>query len=319
MGSNVLYVDLNGHKPLPDASVLRVAGNGADLMSVTDQKSAIAVLSTAKDLEIVVCNCPDPEVFAAAKALNPKMNTVLVTENTMEQYSKHLDGKEDVLIDHVIANRAPAPWTINELRVTLQKIIRRDLFGIEKYLAPATPVHELIVKGSADRETYNGAVMNFAEENRLGQYMAKLVFGITEELLMNAIYDAPVAGGKHHYGELPRTSAVVLAPNEYSKLNYGSDGSVFAISVSDPFGALKREKLFQYLKKVLRRQDSANLIDTKKGGAGLGLFKILYSSHSLICNVKENERTEVMALIDVQHQVRDFSKMARSVHYFQLF
>jgi hypothetical protein len=318
MDSNVLYIDLNGHKPLPDASVLRVAGNGAEIMSVTDQKSALAVLSTSKDLDTIVCNCADPEIFEAAKSIGPHVNTVLVTENTMEQYSKLLGGKEDVLIDHVIANRSPSPWTINELRVTLQKIIRKDIFGIHKYLAPATPVHELTVKGSADRESYNSAVMNFAEENRLGQYMAKLVFGITEELLMNAIYDAPVAGGRHHYGELPRTSAVSLAPNEYAKLSYGSDGAVFAISVADPFGALKREKLFQYLKKVLRRQDSANLIDTKKGGAGLGLFKILYSSHSLICNVRQDEITEVMALIDVQHQVRDFSKMARSVHYFSV-
>lgn len=318
MSSHVLFVDLNGHKPLPDASVLRVAGNGAEIMSVTDQKSAIAVLTTSKDLNIIVCNCADPEIFDAARAISPKMNTILVTENTMEQYSKMLGGREDILIDHVIANRSPAPWTINEIRVTLQKIIRKDIFGISKYLAPSTPVHELIVKGSADRETYNSAVMHFAEENRLGQYMAKLVFGITEELMMNAIYDAPVAGGRHHYGELPRTSAVVLVPEEYSKLQYGSDGAVFAIAVADPFGALKREKLFQYLKKVLRRQDSANLIDTKKGGAGLGLFKILYSSHSLICNVQENKVTEVMALIDVQHQVRDFSKMARSVHYFSV-
>ena len=158
--------------------------------------------------------------------------------------------------------------------------------------------------------------MTFAEDNRLGQYTSKLVFGITEELLMNAIYDAPVAGGKLHYAELPRTSPIVLQPDEYGKLTFGCDGSVFAISVADPFGALKREKLFQYLKKVLRRSDSANLIDTKKGGAGLGLFKILYSSHALICNVDPGRKTEVIALIDIQHQVRDFSKMARSVHYF---
>jgi hypothetical protein len=36
----------------------------------------------------------------------------------------------------------------------------------------------------------------------------------------------------------------------------------------------------------------------------------------LICNVDAEKQTEVMALIDIQHQVRDFSKMARSVHFF---
>ena len=318
MTQRVLYVDIPGRKPLPEASVLRVAGTGAEIVGVTDPQSAAAVLRTTANVDIMVANCPDPDVFRLARETQPPMRTVLVTESTMEQYSRLLGGAEDVLVDHVIANRIPGQWTINELRVTVQKILRKDIFGVAKYLAPATPVQELTVKGSNDREAFNTMVMNFAEENRLGQYMAKLVFGITEELLMNAIYDAPVAGGRHHYGELPRTTSVELRPSEYSKLYYGCDGSVFGISVIDPFGALKREKLFQYLKKVLRRTDSTNLIDTKKGGAGLGLFKILYSSHSLICNVDAGKQTEVMALIDIQHQVRDFSKMARSVHYFSV-
>lgn len=314
----VLYVDIPGKKPLPEASVLRVAGTGAEIIGVTDARSAVAVLRTTTPIDILVCNSPASEVFSAARELTPSTRTILVTENTMEQYSKLLGGAEDVLVDHVVANRIPLTWTINELRVTIQKILRKDIFGVEKYLAPATPIQELIVKGSADRESFNTKVMNFAEDNRLGQYMAKLVFGITEELLMNAIYDAPVAGGRHHYGDLPRTTSVELRPSEYSRLHFGCDGSVFGIAVADPFGALTRQKLFQYLKKVLRRTDSSNLIDTKKGGAGLGLFKILYSSHSLICNVEANKQTEVMALIDIQHQVRDFSKMARSVHYFEM-
>lgn len=314
----VLYIDVPGRKPLPEASVLRVAGTNAEIAGVTDPSSAIAVIKTTAPIDVMVCNSAEPEIFDAARQMQPLMKTVLVTENTMEQYSRALLGREDVLVDHVIANRIPTHWTINELRVTVQKILRGDIFGIGKYLAPATPIQELVVKGSADREAYNTLVMNFAEENRLGQYMAKLVFGITEELLMNAIYDAPVAGGRHHYGELPRTTSVELRENEYSRLTYGCDGSVFGISVADPFGALTRQKLFQYLKKVLRRGDSTNLIDTKKGGAGLGLFKILYSSHSLICNVTPQKQTEVMALIDIQHQVRDFSKMARSVHYFEV-
>lgn len=316
MSKLVLYIDIPGRKPLPEAAVLRVAGTSAEILGVTDPQSAMAVIRTTTPIDIIVCNCPDPEIFSLARQLQPQLKTVLVTESTMEQYSKQLLGKEDTLIDHVIANRIPTHWTINELRVTVQKILRKDIFGIDKYLAPATPIQELTVKGSTDREAFNTMVMDFAEENRLGQYMAKLVFGITEELLMNAIYDAPVAGGHHHYGELPRTTSVELRPSEYSKLYFGCDGSVFGIAVSDPFGALTREKLFQYLKKVLRRSDSTNLIDTKKGGAGLGIFKILYSSHALIVNVDPHKRTEVMALIDIQHQVRDFSKMARSVHFF---
>ena len=316
MQKSVLYIDAVGRKPLPDASILRVAASRAEITCVTDVQTAMIVLRSLKTVDVLVTNTPDLPLLTLLKQLHPAAHAVLVTEETMEQYSQALSGQEDTLMAHVIAHRTPGGWTTNELRVTVQKLLRLDLFGIAKYLAAGTQVCERPVTGSADREALNSLVMTFAEDNRLGQYTSKLVFGITEELLMNAIYDAPVAGGKLHYAELPRSSAIVLQEAEYGRLSFGCDGSVFAIAVTDPFGALTRDKLFQYLKKVLRRTDSANLIDTKKGGAGLGLFKILYSSHALICNVRPQVETEVMALIDLQHQVRDFSKMARSVHYF---
>jgi len=39
-------------------------------------------------------------------------------------------------------------------------------------------------------------------------------------------------------------------------------------------------------------------------------------NNSLVCNVCPGKRTEVMALIDIGHQVRDFSKTVRSINYF---
>ncbi|MEN9834258.1 MAG: hypothetical protein RL011_451 [Pseudomonadota bacterium] len=317
MSAHVVYIDVAGRKPLPDVAVLRVAANNAQVTCVSDAHAAAAVINADQPISILVINYPDPGILRLARRRYPAVHTILVTEETMEQYSVALEGAEGELVDHLVANRSPAEWTINELRVTVQKLLRNDLFGIAKYLSPATTVHELTVHGSADREPYNSQVMTYAEDYRLGQYMSKLVFGITEELMMNAIYDAPIAGGKLHYAERPRTAPVELEASEFATLSYGCDGMIFAIGMADPFGALTREKLFQYLKKVLRRTDSSNLIDTKKSGAGLGLFKILYSSHALVCNIKPKVCTEVIALIDLQHQVRDFSKMPRSVHYFE--
>ena len=316
MATTVLYVDVAGRKALPEPSVLRVAAASTDISCVTDLQTALMALRSLPQLDILVTNTPDLELLRLLHMSHPAAHAVLVTEDTMERYSAALEGQEDVLVGHIIASHTACEWTINELRVTLQKLLRADLFGIDKYLASGTQLQSRQVTGSGDRDRLNALVMGFAEDSRLGQYTSKLVFGITEELLMNAIYDAPVAGGKVHYAELPRTAQVQLQPEEFGALTFGCDGSIFAISVADPFGALTREKLFTYLKKVLRRNDSAGLIDTKKGGAGLGLFKILYSSHALICNVDPGRKTEVIALIDIQQQVRDFSKMARSVHFF---
>jgi hypothetical protein len=133
---------------------------------------------------------------------------------------------------------------------------------------------------------------------------------------MNAIYDAPVAGGRTHYDNIERTIHRDLATDEHSFLRYGTDGKTLALSIQDPFGAFKRDKWWQYTRKILKRDDADGLIDTKKGGAGLGIFKMLYSSHGVICNVNPGKMTEVIVLIDLVHPVRDFGVMPRSIHYF---
>ncbi len=313
--NRICFIDLPGFSPLPNRFILNTIVDSPSTANAGTLVAARQLLTTAA-WDIVVTNAPNKEIFATVREKHHHATTILLTDASMEKYSVSLDGKEDILLDHVIANRHPQQWTINELRVTLKKMITGDIFGIEKYLTPETPVYEHGVTKSADRDTYNKLVMRFSEEAGLSQHLAKLIFGITEELLMNAIYDAPVANNSSYYHELPRTTPIELKPHEYSYLTYGYDCSTFAVSVRDPFGALRRDKFFQYLKKVIARGDASNLIDTKKGGAGLGLFKILYSSHSLVCNIRPNKITEVIALIDVQQQIRDFSKMARSVHYF---
>ena len=284
--------------------------------SVTDESAALALIGTQKPFDIVVCNAPHAGIFEAVRAKKNKTTTVLVTERPIRQYSDDLAQKEHILIDHIIANRGTAGWTTHQLRITLQKILTRDIFGMEKYLIPGTMVHRTKIRGSQDRDPHNNAVMQYAEDRHLGQYTAKMVFGITEELLMNAIYDAPIAAGIEEYSAMARTETFHLKPHEQGELTYACDDSLFIIAVSDPFGALNKGILLSYIKKVLRRNDSTGLIDTKKGGAGLGFFKILYSSNALICNVQPGEKTEIRAILDIREHLRDFAIMPRSIHYF---
>jgi hypothetical protein len=316
MKKSALYIDLGGYMPLPSGEALSLITHQATVDCVTDERAALEALTNTSEYHVIVSNAPILLVFTEARARHPKASTILVTDSPMKTYSAALDDREDQLVDHVIANRTRESWTVHELRITVQKLLTRDIFGIEKYLAPGTKVHESCIKGSNDRDVYNKAVMTFVSNCKLGQHTAKMAFGISEELLMNMIYDAPAAAGIEHYAQLPRTASINLEPHEFGALTYGCDGRILAIGASDPFGALSRAKLFQYLRKVLKRDDSQHLIDSKKGGAGLGLFKILYSSHGIVCNVAKKKRTEIMAIIDVEEQLRDFSTMARSIHFF---
>ncbi len=316
MNAAILFVDCSGYKSLPPVEALRIIAGDSQVESVTSAKAAIKVFEHHARVDILVTNSPDFAMLGKYRRHNPKGQTILVTELPMKAYSQLLQNLEEKLLDHVVANKGPHVWTIQELRITMRKILTGDVFGIDKYLAPHTIVHRELVRGSAEREELNMKVMRFAEACHLGQHAARMAFGITEELLMNTVYDAPAAGGVARFQNVAQTHAIVLEPSEFGELSFACDGQTLAISTVDPFGALKKETLFAYLKKVLKREDSVGLIDQKLGGAGLGLFKILYSSHGIVCNVSAGQRTEIMALIDLNDQLRDFSTMARSIHYF---
>ncbi|MBC7530415.1 MAG: hypothetical protein H7318_02490 [Oligoflexus sp.] len=316
MTATALFADSGGYKPLPTIEALRVVASGHQLESVTDSRAAVLILKQRSEIDLLVSNAPDFELFTQFRALHPKGESILVTDLAMKNYSALLQGQEANLIDHIIVNKGRENWTVNQLRVTLAKIRTKDIFGIDKYLAPHTPIHKEVIRSSAEREGLNLKVQRFAEACHLGQHISRVAFGITEELLMNAIYDAPAAAGIARFQNIDQMNSIVLQPEEYGELSYACDGQILAISSSDPFGTLKKTTLLTYLKKVLRREDGEGLIDDKKSGAGLGLFKILYSSHGIVCNVSLGKRTEIMALIDINDPLRDFATLARSIHYF---
>jgi hypothetical protein len=313
--SAVLIVEVPGRKSIGTATALMVATQGWRTISLSSTAQALEAIACSTDLKVVISNDPDLTLFEAAR-LHPGLKTVLVTDLPMHEYARFLLGKDVELLDHIVANLDPE-WTSTDLAITLQKILNKKFFGIEQYLSPESAIQSHTVRGSGDRDTLNKIVQEWVDACGVGKNISRLAHGICEELLMNAIYDAPVAGGRTHYEQLERTSKRELTPDEWSTLRFGMNDRLFAIAVTDPFGAFLREKWFSYLRKALKRDDTNNLIDTKKGGAGLGLFKMLYSSHGVVCNVDQGQRTEVIVLININIPVRDFIHMPRSIHYFK--
>ncbi|MBI2603112.1 MAG: hypothetical protein HYW48_08650 [Deltaproteobacteria bacterium] len=309
MKPSILFVDLAGYKKIPPLSFLKICASGLEVLSVSNTMSALKVIKNRNDLMILLSNAPDLQLFAEFFRYHPNGKSCLLTDLPMARYSESLGSHEEKYVDHIIANRAPSPWTYNELRISLQKMIRQDLFGIEKYLLPST---EIFIKPIADtvRTELTQGVIAFVQSKKVGTQLPNRAASITEELVMNALYDAPPLsnGSVDPKVELPQ--------NQRSQLSYGFDGSVLAIGVRDPFGSLRKETIFKYLKKALPNTRPKDLIDSKKEGAGLGLYSILYNSHALVCNSDPERATEVIALIDVNYKVRDYRKAAKSIHFF---
>jgi len=137
---------------------------------------------------------------------------------------------------------------------------------------------------------------------------------VVEELLMNAIYDAPVdAEGKELYNHLLRTEPVVLKPEEQGTLSYACDGLLLAVSVEDPFGALDRQTILDYLQSCY--EGKAGTLNQSKGGAGRGLFQIMETADLVVMNVNPHLKTEVIAIINIDPN-KPKTDQTTSFHYF---
>jgi hypothetical protein len=121
-----------------------------------------------------------------------------------------------------------------ELVVTSGKLASGDFFGLEKYLAWGVRVHAREVGNYEEKRAALGAVTQSARDAGGRRSTVARIESVVDELLMNAMYDAPAAAR----GDAPRLPTDVLervaAP---ALLRWASDGRHFAVSVEDRFGA----------------------------------------------------------------------------------
>lgn len=173
---------------------------------------------------------------------------------------------------------------------------------------------------SADRDQSVRAVELVAMRFGIARRLAAAAADAAHELLMNAMYDAPVdASGTARYA-IDRRADISLEEHEVPTLQLTVDSSHLALDIIDPFGRLARSKLFGG---ILRGRSGAvatqanSVLDMSEGGAGLGIFNLYNSSAILRVEVVPGRRTMVSWLIDRSVNVRTQRSMPRSVYYIQ--
>ena len=180
--------------------------------------------------------------------------------------------------------------------VTAQKLLTGDIFGIEKYLPLGTAVHYARLRDHEGRGKAIDTVLGFAEESKMRRQVRNAIGSVCEELLMNALYDAPVdEDGKQLFADIdPHDRTQTRSPRPVS-IRYAATEDVFAVAVRDRFGRLAKNTILSYIDKCIT---SPSQIDRKTYGAGLGLYLIANAAASYVVNVAYGIATEVVCTFD---------------------
>ncbi len=185
------------------------------------------------------------------------------------------------------------------LAASVSKLLYGDLFGLEKVMTWGVRVYSSLVGDYNEKSMAIASVGDFAQAMGVRRKYREQIDQCIDEMLMNALYDAPVDGdGKPLFADVPVRERVLLKSNEKAVLQYACDGDRFAVSVRDSFGSLQKSTVLAYLDKCLHATGSEQ-IDRKAGGAGLGLYLIANAATEIHFHIFEGSATEVVCSFDL--------------------
>lgn len=188
-----------------------------------------------------------------------------------------------------------------------------DPFGAGRYLPEGSALQAITLRKSSERSAATEAVNNVFLKRGVPSRLASLVAQGADELLMNAIFDAPTRqqGGEtvHYRKSTPRTEAFPLSFSEQIRLEIGSCPGYIALSVADQFGSLDKQVVLGFIRKDY--QKSQYRVRQGDPGAGLGIYGMLHSGLSLLFISKPGVKTEVVLFFPVIENFKAFRSTFR--------
>jgi hypothetical protein len=210
--------------------------------------------------------------------------------------------------EHVVAQ--PMPLLAEELLATAQKLIRRDLFGLEKYMAWGAEVRSYALDDTRDRDAAVAELARDVVSVGVPDRVGSLVSVIADELIANAMYVAPLddRGTRFRVHE-PRDQARTLSGRDAVTVRWATDARYLAIEVRDSWGTLDVADVTTKLAAGGNQVSGA-------GEGGMGLSLAYACSHQFVINAAPHAMTEVIALVDMRYKPTELARAA-SFHAFR--
>jgi|GEM_PF-2197095 len=195
---------------------------------------------------------------------------------------------------------------------------RSDPSELSHYLAPRaddeSAVQKIMIRKSAHRRAAADAIVTLVDKRGIHPRLAALAAQAVDELLMNAIFNAPVSPEGNTYRRLmDRATAFDLSERETVTLEMGVSPGYVVVSVSDQFGSLQKKAALSFIRKDYQRLDYK--MRTNEPGAGLGIYGMVQSGLSLLFLTRAGIQTKVVVFVPQLKNFRDFRDSFRFVSF----
>jgi hypothetical protein len=240
----------------------------------------------------------------------PKMRAILYTGEALDRHlAKALE--EPRLVALMGRPSFEVPPREDDLLHVSRRTIVDETAPFEAHLAWGSTGFAYSLTDARERDQAVKEVIAFVAKLGAPKRVGEMLGELAHELLMNALYDAPVDEQGHPRYAHDRKAEIKLDAADAAVLRVGSDGVRIAIEVQDRFGRLERKHVFGGLVRALK----SGQMDTGGGGAGLGMMVAYRSTTALFYDVVRGTRTRVTGLFDLDLNLREFRTLPKTIHF----
>lgn len=275
---------------------LSLGGTGAILDQAFSWEEAESLLNQG-DYALVILDQEFLGSLVQAQKLHPHGSYLAILDGHIQDHLEHFEGLDENL--RFFFRSADKKSQIQNMLGAVTKILTNHHFGLEPYTGFGVEVRQERIKSSDQRAELLEQMDQYLSDSGVRPSYRDRARLVAEELLMNAVYDAPCDPVTRQplFNHLPRTEGVVLEPQQQGLLSFAFDGTRILVSVRDPFGSLKPQTIYKYLKNSYAPEPQEINAQEGKGGAGRGLHQIVEASSELVFNLSPGKKTEVISVI----------------------
>lgn len=195
---------------------------------------------------------------------------------------------------------------------TVMGVLNPRGFGIKNLLPEGQEIKSVRLKESQERGSLLNEIQKWLDDEKVNPQLVTLAVQATDEMLMNAIFDAPMEGASYYRRKEPRNKHFPLKEKEQVDFAYGQTADYMIISCRDRFGSLKKSLLFGSIRRDYEKLDYTP--PEKDLGAGLGIYGILQGGLSLTFVAEPNISTEVILVIPKLKSMKAFRSASRAFY-----
>jgi hypothetical protein len=178
--------------------------------------------------------------------------------------------------------------------------------GLAPYFPKDVKIQKIALRGSDQKNAAVEATQRFLAKAGIDERLSALAAQAVDELLMNAIFDAPVdKSGVALRRNIPRHSQFLFGPTERVGLEIARTEDVVGLCVTDGYGSVEAERVLAGFSRVAKR------VAPSPGGApsgGVGLHGIAHAGLSLVLACEPGRRTDAMVFFPRVATYRAFRK-----------